>query len=465
MKNISQKTIYRLVMISVIWLFIALNLFTGKLSSYYGLSADFTGEKLYSLSDATKSTISGLQNETTIYIFSAENTFSPVLAEILSRYAKLSPKINLRFTDPYTDSFLLNNYRSQGFTIGESDILVEGTNGSRHIKAASLFSYDNTGNPRALYLEEKLTNALVYVNTGSELNFSLITGHGENNPLSLEEALDTGGFSVRSTALLTGERPPAGVAAIIGPQRDFLGEEISILEDFLENGGNLMLFMGPGGAKLSNLEDFLASWGLSFIPGAVFEPLAHSPGNMASLIPLYGMHELNLDFAERSYFLAMPGTQAIEIADDSTGQRTTRLLLSSRDAYIQNSNITAVSDNSASDNSFVQSPGDLRGPFVLAAVSGKTGGSVMLFGSSGILAEDIFEAQAFANREYIVRAALWLAGRDKQDYVSIPAKSLYAPPINAGFALVLAVLLVFAVLLPLSILVTGAVILIRRGRR
>ena len=441
--TITQKAVYRIVMVLAVCVFILANLCAGKLVRFFGLNIDFTGERLYSLSSDTKNALSDLQSQTMVYVISGEDQYPQVLQEFLRRYGFLSPKIIIRYIDPYADPVFLDNYIRQGYTLKEFDLLVEGSRGTRHIPSADILRYDSGGRPSSLFLEEKLTNALVYVNSGRVYSVSFTVGHGEDAS-ALEEAFTGSGFSAGKLALMAGGVPDADLVVIAGPERDFPAQEIVALEKYLESGGRLMLFMGPGSNRFIELENFLSSWGLSLLSGVVQESLAHIPGNPAGIIPLFGAHEININFAERQYFLAMPRTRALIIAED-TDAIITRLLLSTRDAYITG----AV---------------DQTGPFPLAAVAQKKG-ALMLFGSSAIYASDIMNTPAYANRDYLARAALWLAGAHSQELISIPPKTLTPPRINSGFGLTLASLLIFAAVLPFAVLASGAVALYRRRRR
>jgi hypothetical protein len=454
MKKFSQKGIFRLVMVLALSAFILANLCAGRLALFPGWSLDLTGERLYSLSEAAKTALRALPGETTIYVINDERAYPPALHEILRRCAFLSEMITIRYVDPYADPVFVDDYKRKGFPLKESDLLVEGPRGIGHIPAGDIFIYDREGAAAGLRLEEKLVNALVYVNRSRSFSASFTVGHGERPEASLEELFTDSGFSVKNLALVTGERPETDVVVIAAPERDFLPEETAALGAYLAGGGRLMVFMETG-AGLPELEALLGSWGLSLLPGVVLEPLAHTPGNPASLIPMYGIHEINPDFAERRYYPVMPGAAALDLAGDDgpSGVRTTGLLLSTRDAYIK----TGPSSGGS---------GDLAGPFVLAAAAEKPGeGAVMLFGSGGIYDGGVMGVSAYANREYLARAALWLAGRGAEEFFSIPPKTLAPPSINAGFGLTLAVLLVFAVLLPLAALTAGAVTLLRRRRR
>ncbi|MDR1318197.1 MAG: GldG family protein, partial [Treponema sp.] len=155
MKGLSQKTVFRLVLLLGVCAFILANLCAGRLTLFFGLSPDFTGERLYSLSGATKLTASALRGETTIYVINDEGAYPSVLREILRRYAFLSAKINVRYVDPYADPAFVDDYNRKGFSLGEADLLVEGAEGLRHIPAGDLFIYDDEGAAAGLRLEER----------------------------------------------------------------------------------------------------------------------------------------------------------------------------------------------------------------------------------------------------------------------------------------------------------------------
>jgi ABC-2 type transport system permease protein len=243
---------------------------------------------------------------------------------------------------------------------------------------------------------------------------------------------------------------------IADPERDFLPGETAALDAYLKKGGALMVFTGAGAGRLPELEALLASWGLFLLPGFVREPVAHNAGNPASLIPMYGMHRINMDFAERRYYLAMPDARPVGLAEDLPGLITTRLLLSTGDSYAQTQGEGAASPSRT----------DSRGPFALAGLTERADGNpaLVLFGSAGICAGDLMASSAYANREYLVRSALVLAGRGGPAFV-IPPKTLASPAINAGLGLTLAVVFVFVILLPLTALAAGLVRVLGRRRR
>jgi hypothetical protein len=467
MKKPSQKTVYRMVMLSALCVFVLANLFVMRLSGLLGLSLDFTEEKLYAISDASRLALSLLQQETTVYVISGEADYPPELREMLRRYASLSPKIRIRYADPYTDPGIVDYFGQKGISLKESDLLVEGPLDVKQLTSDDIFIYSGEMQVSGLRLEERLTNALLQVNTSRTFSAAFTVGHGERPSRSLETAFSDSGLSIRRLALMTEapesrmtEQPQAGgsqpdLIIIPAPERDFLKDETDFLRRFTDGGGRLLVFLDPGAARLPELEGFLSEWGLQRLPGIVMEPLAHTAGNPASSIPLYGMSEINREFAERGYYLALPNAESIEIADDMESDLgATRLLLSTQDAY----------KNSGADGA-----GGAKGSYVFAALVEKSGAAsnaaVMLFASRAVYADDLMAASAYANREYLAASAAWLAGRGVNESVSIPPKTLAPPSIHAGFGITLLVFSVFIIILPLASLAAGALIIIRRRRR
>jgi hypothetical protein len=354
---------------------------------------------------------------------------------------------------------MVDNYRQRGLSTKESDLVVEGHEDVKQITCEDIFIYNGEMEVTGLRLEERLTNALLQVNSSRTFSAAFTVGHGEHPSRSLEAVFSDSGFSTRQLPLMIEAAEP-DIIIISGPGRDFLKEETDLLRRFMDGGGRLLVFLDPGAVRLPELEGFLSEWGLGRLPGIVMEPLAHTAGNPASSIPLYGMSEINRSFAERGHFLALPNAEALKIAEDMEADLSaTRLLLSTQDAYKNTG--TASRESGAA--------GDAKGPYVFAAVVEKSGAAsnaaLMLFASRAVYAEDLMAASAYANREYLSRAAAWLAGRGVNESVSIPPKTLAPPSIHAGFGNTLVVFSVFTLILPLASLAAGAVIIVRRRRR
>lgn len=83
-------------------LLIAVNLCVSKLSEKLGLRLDMTGNKLYELSDETLNVLGELDMPVDIKVFSAEEDFTPLVAEVLRRYEQAGDGLTVEYIDPYT---------------------------------------------------------------------------------------------------------------------------------------------------------------------------------------------------------------------------------------------------------------------------------------------------------------------------------------------------------------------------
>ena len=95
MKKLTEKKVYRLVLIGALILFILTNIFFSLASARWTLRLDTTENKLYELSTTTLDVLSGLESDTKVYVLENEADFPAVLRELLSRYARTSDKLSI----------------------------------------------------------------------------------------------------------------------------------------------------------------------------------------------------------------------------------------------------------------------------------------------------------------------------------------------------------------------------------
>lgn len=107
--------------------------------------------------------------------------------------------------------------------------------------------------------EQTLVNALQRLSRGSERLVVFLEGHGERDVLSREskglsqlvESLERSGFSVQPHNLVRSQSIPqnAEFLVIASPQKALLEGEVSVIRDYVDNGGNLLWMHDPGGLK------------------------------------------------------------------------------------------------------------------------------------------------------------------------------------------------------------------------
>ncbi len=106
-----------------------------------------------------------------------------------------------------------------------------------------------------------------------------IEGHNERSPFSnksnglsdLAKVLEQKGFLLQPHNILRTQSLPENVSFVVlaAPQKDFLDGEVSIISDYLNNGGNLLWLHEPGGLQgLDNVEQQL---GLEIYEGTLLD--------------------------------------------------------------------------------------------------------------------------------------------------------------------------------------------------
>ena len=104
----------------------------------------------------------------------------------------------------------------------------------------------------APFNEEKITSAIIQTTRRGERSVYFLSGHGERDLFgvlsSLREALTQSSFQVKTLNFIKdGFLIPSDAAAllIVGPNRLLLPQEIKTLEQFLQNGGRMLLALDP----------------------------------------------------------------------------------------------------------------------------------------------------------------------------------------------------------------------------
>ena len=208
------------------------------------------------------------------------NTASNYICRTADELAtEFSDYIDLKFYDIVRNPSAVSKFLVTSVsTINPADVIVEFGTEYRIYTQQSFYDVDSsTGEPWAYNGEKRLTAGILTV-TRAEAPVACFTiNHNESTPDdALYNTLVDAGFTVRTLDLTAGEEIPEDCRLIVihNPQTDFTlattgspVDEIKILEDFLDDSNSLMVFMDPqanGGKRLTVLEDFLETWGISY---------------------------------------------------------------------------------------------------------------------------------------------------------------------------------------------------------
>ncbi|HSM14470.1 MAG TPA: GldG family protein [Thermoanaerobaculia bacterium] len=281
-------------------LVVALVVFVNYFGMKYYSRYDWTGSKLYSLSEKSESVLRGLDRDVTVTVFlqPGSNLHGPT-EELLERYAGVSSRIRLRFVDPEKNLVeaqrLVDRYQVSALNV----VVFESGDERRVVDTTSLADWDYSGmqygaepTMTAFKGEEAFTGAILELAEGRKPKVLFTSGHGErpldgtgNDGLSrIGDLLGQENLALESWSSLGQGRVPEGtdLLVIAGPRVAFLPPELALFDHYLDAGGRMLVLLDPvlddrGGLVDTGLEAWLAGRGVTVGKNLVVDPSAALP--------------------------------------------------------------------------------------------------------------------------------------------------------------------------------------------
>ncbi len=232
----------------------------------FDTSADWTSDKVYSLSDQTKKILHGLDQQVQVIAFFSLNPTNDQLArdrqraqDLLEMYQRETDKLTVEFVDPYAGKMKSEEYEIQfdGTTVFE--------NGGVRERVTTVD-------------EQKFTSAILKVVRDELVKIYFLTGHEEqaiddfdqNRGYSqTKDELEKQNYRVETLSLATQPEIPADCAALIipGPKGPLMAHEVNSISKYLDKNGKLLLMLDPlvNSAEEPNqgLVDLMDRWGVT----------------------------------------------------------------------------------------------------------------------------------------------------------------------------------------------------------
>ncbi|MEN8169924.1 MAG: Gldg family protein [Pseudomonadota bacterium] len=298
------------------WAFVVLFLtvigLLGWLSTRYNHESDWTANSRHTLSEASTTLLQQLKGPVTLTSFTREDDLSGLRKRtkgLVTRYQRIKPDITLNFVNPDLEP---ERVRAEGITL-DGELLLEYGGRRENLKAIG---------------EQALTNALQRMMRSGERRVLFLSGHGErkfdgqaNHDLGQwGRALTEQGFHFAAINLSVEPSIPddSAVLVIANPQVALLPGELQLIQEYINNGGNLLWLSDPQEENgTSALADQL---GLNFLPGTIVDPTGQMLGiehPAFVVVPEYPAHPISEELTTLTLF---PKAHAIEVADEKGWQ-------------------------------------------------------------------------------------------------------------------------------------------------
>jgi ABC-type uncharacterized transport system involved in gliding motility auxiliary subunit len=216
---------------------------------------DLTTEKLYTLSDQTRTIVSGLKQDLTVARFDkAPNT---AFDDLMAEYRALSPHFKYEFVDPQQKPEVAQDF---GIT-HMGDVVVAYGVRKDHLDAGA----------RGQLGEEDVTGAIVKVTSDKVKEVCFVTGHGEKSLSDgsqdgynqVDAGLKKENYATKTINLIAENGVPGdcSVVVIAGPKQSYYPQETAMIGKFLDAGGDALVMVDP--ATDVKLDDLFQAWNVA----------------------------------------------------------------------------------------------------------------------------------------------------------------------------------------------------------
>ena len=261
----------------VLVIVVLINVFAGVFKTNI-TQFDISGNGIYKISDESKTVVSALENDVDlIMVYSGEPDNR--ITKFIYGYAALSSRLHFGIVDPNDDPSILTKYNCSANQLvvsceatGKTAVIdVIGT--SNALMTVTMNSYTGSAVPAALDADGQLTSAVMQVTGEASETAYILTGHGESDfPSNAVSFIAKNNINLaeNSVNLLKDEGGiPDDCSALIcfNPISDLADDELKILRNYLQSGGNFMLLIND--SSLENFNALIKEYGLEIQSGVV----------------------------------------------------------------------------------------------------------------------------------------------------------------------------------------------------
>jgi len=415
-------------------------------SRLYTAEIDVTANNSNTLSKASQKILTSLDQPIAITAYIKEPSLQQQLSHLLNKYRRFKNDIVIQFIDPNSVP-----EKARELNIGpQGAIIVEYMGRSEKL----------------IYLDEStLSNALLQLAHTKERWVTFLTGHGEHSPTGnanfdlglFGKQLERHKIKAQTINLAQFSTIPDNSSLLIlaAPAVALLPAELTIISEYIDQGGNVLLLTDPNNHHLRAIEQQI---GLLKLPGTIVDTSSSLYGiddPSFVLVSEYTRHPITINFNSITVF---PVTSAFMINEESDFIAEA-LLTSVTKSWTE---IGAISGNIKFDVDSEEQQGPLTIAYALTRdLTDKNQQRIVVLGDADFLSNAYLGN--VGNSELGFRLINWLTHDDQ--FIEIPSQ--ITPGRSLELTTVSVALIGFGFLLglPLLLLITGFTIWHRRKRR
>ncbi len=377
---------------------------------------DMTDNNLYTVSDTSVQYLKNLDKDVDIIVLAEDASVDARIKKFIANYAALSSHLKVQYIDPVAHPSALTDYNAEKNTVV---VKCAATNKTAKISFSQIIQYEmNYQNysmeESAFDAEGQLTSAIDQVTRATTSKLYLTTNHGEASfGKTVSDAFTKQSLTTESLSLLMKNSIPDDCSMLVinGPTSDFADDEIKMLSDYMDKGGQIMIIMASDLNKLEKLDKFMADYGLQIADGYIADNdryYQQFQTNFAIAPTTNGDTPITAKFGEKDLSLIYQSRGFTSVTPLHTNVKVTTLM--------------NTSENSAAVTSDTN---QTKGQYILAAFAENSDskGRLYVIGSQSFIEEDILSR--FGN---LVNLQIFMnmitANMKDVSSIAIPSKSL-----------------------------------------
>lgn len=447
---------------AVIGIFILLTLFVNSLG---GFQIDLSEGKQNTLSDQTKEAVKAITEETRVLVFTVNSSSDELLnrevTDLVDEYSKLNSKLKVEKYNLESEPLLAQQYE-----LNSSSIVILQGDKQQIVSMIDLFS---SGENEGSYLfsgEEKLTQALLSLESDETHKVAFLTGHGElglSAATTLQTSLNQSNMETTEITLAEDTGVPDGtdVLAILGPQEDLTDAEFKQVQKYMDNGGKLFLTLGfheDMKTQWKNIDALMKQYGVVDEHAIMVDQESSTTNG-----PLWSMPELESHTVTDKLIqnnLQPVFSLSLGLSAETQDKWMVTSILKSSDTSYGETDITKLLENETNNDT----EKDLQGPVELGYAIETTDGhpKAVILGATTFMQD--YEIGSGGNRDFVLNTINYLA--EKENGLTI------RPREQAGYELAYltqaqgsAIFAIAVIGMPLIFVIIGAVLWWRRRKK
>lgn len=464
----------------VIALVVVLNIVVSLLVARFpNIVIDFTKDSSFALENDTVDYVSHIDKDITITVltteekFEASGTYYIQANKLLEKMESASNgKIKLKYIDLSSNPSIAQQYPDADWTKNSNMMIVECGDQYRVLTVDDCFEYDQdyyatygTYYVTSSLVEQGVVTAILNVTTEDKVVVDMITGNQEQDTTAIKTLLQNNAYQVNEISLATGDLDAdARFAILYAPSVDLDEGAVEKLSKWLDNDGkygrNLIYVPTENNVETPNLDSLLNEWGMQVNQGYVYETSTNR------LVSNSSPYIFTVDYTD--YYktgLKNPNIPVVTLFARSVSLTDTSV----SHALLTTSEASGIYPVDA-DESWSYQEG-VKGEALNIAAEGvksntdNSSSRVIVFGSFSMFTSDIMAYNSFNNSGYFMNMINTLADKDDAG-ITIEGKSMEDAELGITDATTKnAMFVVFVILVPVAVLVTGIVMWLRRRNR